>query len=169
MEALDLAQAKILSNSNTAKDKLTATKELQKSIQQKEVSNARLTQEAIDNIYKTLGIFEEIKEYKKSDNARVPRLLNKNYYKLTDPREERRSDHIALERDDTGMLPPSQNSAVLDKLKEAVDDYISELQNEKLYNDTFPKQVEAITHPMQEAIPTPPALSWILILYSMIQ
>ncbi|MFQ3887068.1 MAG: hypothetical protein AB8U88_00295 [Rickettsia conorii subsp. raoultii] len=58
------------------------------------------------------------------------------------------------------MLPPSQNSAVLDKLKEAVDDYISELQNEKLSKDTFPKQVEAITHPMQETIPTTPALSW---------
>ena len=57
-------------------------------------------------------------------------------------------------------MPPSQNSAVLDKLKEAVDDYISELQNEKLSKDTFPKQVEAITHPMQEAIPIPPALSW---------
>ncbi|AAL03054.1 hypothetical protein [Rickettsia conorii] len=170
---LFLVQAKILSNSNIAKDKLTVTKELQKSIQQKEVSNERLTQEEIDNIYKTLGIFEEIKEYEKSDNSRVPRLLNKNYYKLTDPREERRSDNIALEQDDTGMLttdtdlewddtgilPPAQNSAVSDKLKEAVDDYISELQNEKLSKDTSPKQVEAITHPMQEAIPTPLALS----------
>ncbi|QQV74986.1 hypothetical protein H6P87_00529 [Rickettsia tillamookensis] len=38
-------------------------------------------------------------------------------------------------------LPPSQNSAVLDKLKEAVDDYISELQNEKLSKDTSPKHV----------------------------
>ncbi|QWB86511.1 hypothetical protein JRD95_00562 [Rickettsia parkeri] len=99
--------------------------------------------------------------------------VNKNYYKLTDPREERRSDNIALEQDDTGMLttdtdlewddtgilPPAQNSAVSDKLKEAVDDYISELQNEKLSKDTSPKQVEAITHPMQEAIPTPLALS----------
>ncbi|MCC8461700.1 MAG: hypothetical protein LN546_00565 [Rickettsia endosymbiont of Ecitomorpha arachnoides] len=155
IEALDLAQAKILSNSNTTKDKLTATKELQKSIQQKEVSNERLTQEEIDNIYKTLGIFEEIKEYEKSENSRDPRLLNKNYYKLTDPREERRSDNISLEWDDTGMLttdtdlewddtgmlPPSQNSAVLDKLKEAVDDYISELQNEKLSIDTSPKHV----------------------------
>ena len=141
IEALDLAQAKILSNSNTTKDKLTATKELQKSIQQKEVSNERLTQEEIDNIYKTLGIFEEIKKYEKSENSRDPRLLNKNYYKLTDPREERRSDNIALEWDDTGMLPPSQNSAVLDKLKETVDDYISELQNEKLSIDTSPKQV----------------------------
>nr|WP_016926186.1 hypothetical protein [Rickettsia conorii] len=72
--------------------------------QQKEVSNEKLTQEEIDNLYKTLGIFEEIKEYEKSDNSRVPRLLNKNYYKLTDPREERRSDNIALEQDDTGML-----------------------------------------------------------------
>ncbi|MCX4079563.1 hypothetical protein N7280_02775 [Rickettsia rhipicephali] len=45
---------KNISNSNTAKDKLTATKELQKSIQQKEVSNERVTQEEIDNIYKTL-------------------------------------------------------------------------------------------------------------------
>ncbi len=186
IEALDLAQAKILSNLNTAKDKLTATKELQKSIQQKEVNNERLTQEKIDNIYKTLGIFEEIKEYEKSENSRDPRLLNKNYYKLTDPRQERRSDNIALEWDDAGMLPPSQNSAVLDKLKEAVDDYISELQNEKLSKDTSPKQVnidnvlpkirnlfndelakdtppkqvETITHLMQEAIPTPPALSW---------
>ncbi len=141
IEALDLAQAKILSNSNTTKDKLTATKELQKSIQQKEVSNERLTQEEIDNIYKTLGIFEEIKEYEKSENSRDPRLLNKNYYKLIDPREERRSDDIALEWDDTGMLPPSQNSAVLDKFKKAVDDYISELQNEKLSIDTSPKQV----------------------------
>ncbi|CEO17539.1 hypothetical protein RMONA_05870 [Rickettsia monacensis] len=113
-------------------------------------------------------------------------MLNKNYYKLTDPRQEHRSDNIALEWDDTGMLPPSQNSAVLDKLKEAVDDYISELQNEKLSKDTSPKhvninnvlpkirnlfndelakdtppkQVETITHLMQEAIPTPPALSW---------
>ncbi len=101
---LFLVQAQILSNSNIAKDKLTVTKELQKSIQQKEVSNERLTQEEIDNLYKTLGIFEEIKEYEKSDNSRVPRLLNKNYYKLTDPREERRSDNIALEQDDTGML-----------------------------------------------------------------
>lgn len=155
IEALDLAQAKILSNSNTAKDKLTATKELQKSIQQKEVSNERLTQEEIDNIYKTIGIFEEIKEFEKSENTRDPRILNKNYYKLTDPREERRSDNIALEWDDTGMLttdtdlewddtgmlPPSQNSAVLDKLKEAVDGYISELQNEKLSKETSPKQV----------------------------
>ncbi|MGL4226083.1 MAG: hypothetical protein ACRCRR_00390, partial [Rickettsia sp.] len=141
IEALDLAQAKILSNSNTAKDKLTATKELQKSIQQKEVSNERLTQEDIDNIYKTLGIFEEIKEYEKSENSRHPRILHKNYYKLTDPREERRSDNVALEWDDTGMLPPSQNSAVLDKLKEAVDGYISELQNEKLSKATSPKQV----------------------------
>ncbi|KJV95702.1 hypothetical protein RPAAT24_1403 [Rickettsia parkeri str. AT len=64
-----------------------------------------------------------------------------------------------LEWDDTGILPPAQNSAVSDKLKEAVDDYISELQNEKLSKDTSPKQVEAITHPMQEAIPTPLALS----------
>jgi|GEM_PF-4415964 len=142
IEALDLAQAKILSNSNTAKDKLTATKELQKSIQQKEVKNEKLTQEEIDNIYKTIGIFEEIKEHEKSENSRNPRILNKNYYKLTDPREERRSDNVALEWDDTGMLttdtdlewddtgmlPPSQNSAVLDKLKEAVDGYISELE-----------------------------------------
>ncbi|CAK6515325.1 hypothetical protein [Rickettsia helvetica] len=90
IEALHLAQAKILSNSNTAQDKLTATKELQKSIQQKEVNNERLTQEEIDNIYKTLGIFEEIKEYEKSENSRDPRLLNKNYYKLTDPRTEHR-------------------------------------------------------------------------------
>ena len=140
IEALDLAQAKILSNLNTAKDKLTATKELQKSIQQKEVNNERLTQE--ENTYKTLGIFEEIKEYEKSEkNSRDPLLLNKNYYKLTDPRQERRSDNIALEWDNTGMLPPSQNSAVLDKLKEAVNDYISELQNEKLSKDTSPKQV----------------------------
>ncbi len=29
-----------------------------------------------------------------------------------------------LEWDDTGMLPPSPNSAVLDKLKEAADLYI---------------------------------------------
>ncbi|MFV9929827.1 MAG: hypothetical protein AB8U82_02730 [Rickettsia endosymbiont of Haemaphysalis japonica] len=62
------------------------------------------------------------------------------------------------------MLPPAPNSVVSDKLKEAVDDYISELQNEKLSKDTSLKQVEAITHPMQEdpmqeAIPTPPALS----------
>ncbi|WP_196792436.1 hypothetical protein [Rickettsia canadensis] len=43
IEALDLAQPQILSNSNTAKDKLTATKELQKLIQQKEVKNEKLT------------------------------------------------------------------------------------------------------------------------------
>ncbi|AFB21211.1 hypothetical protein RCA_03230 [Rickettsia canadensis str. CA410] len=43
IEALDLAQLQILSNSNTAKDKLTATKELQKLIQQKEVKNEKLT------------------------------------------------------------------------------------------------------------------------------
>ncbi|WP_232279071.1 hypothetical protein [Rickettsia akari] len=102
--ALDLAQAKILSNSNTTKDKLTATKALHKSIKQKEVTNERLTQKEIDNIYKTLGIFEEIQEYEKRENSRDPRLLNKNYYKLTDPREERRSDNIALEWDDPGML-----------------------------------------------------------------
>ncbi|WP_392506341.1 hypothetical protein ACE5D9_00875 [Rickettsia sp. 2024-CO-Wats] len=59
----------------------------------------------------------------------------------------------------TEMLPPAPNSTVSDKLKEAVDDYISELQNEKLSKDTSPKQVEAITHPIQAAIPTPPALS----------
>lgn len=53
---LFLVQAKILSNSNIAKDKLTVTKELQKSIQPKEVSNERLTQEEIDNIYKTLDL-----------------------------------------------------------------------------------------------------------------
>ncbi|BBJ31638.1 hypothetical protein RAS_07470 [Rickettsia asiatica] len=177
IEALDLAQAKILSNSNTAQDKLTATKELQKSIQQKEVNNERLTQEEIDNIYKTLGIFEEIKEYEKSENSRDPRLLNKNYYKLTDPRTEHRThtlnrddtsldiiDDNSLEWDDEGMPAPFQKSYgagnVLNRLKEAVDDYISELQNEKLSKDISPKQVEAITHPMQEAIPTPPALSW---------
>ncbi len=79
-------------------------------------------------------------------------MLNKNYYKLTDPREERRSDNIALEWDYTGMLPPSQNSAVLDKLKEAVDDYISELQNEKLSIDNHQSKLILIIYYLKYAI-----------------
>ena len=74
-------------------------------------------------------------------------MLNKNYYKLTDLRKEHRThtlrddtsldimDDNYLKWDDKCMPFPVQKSYgagnVLGRLKEAVDDYISELQNEK--------------------------------------
>ncbi|WP_341788026.1 MULTISPECIES: hypothetical protein [unclassified Rickettsia] len=132
-------------NSGTTQDKLTTIETLQKSIHQKELKNEKLTQEEIDNIYKTLNIFEEVKEHNRKENIRNPRILNKNYYKLTDPRDEERtypsnhknlsSDIVfdnELEWDDSGMPAAFQKSYgsgnVLDRLKTAVDDYIFELK-----------------------------------------
>lgn len=144
-------QNKIL-NSGTTQDKFTTIGTLQKSIHQKELKNEKLTQEEIDNIYKTLNIFEEVKEHNRKENIRNPRILNKNYYKLTDPRDEERtypsnhknlsSDIVfdnELEWDDSGMPAAFQKSYgsgnVLDRLKTAVDDYIFELKQTGVVQD----------------------------------